>query len=204
MENFGQKPAEHANHKRGCPKCAGRNKTNEDFIEQARQIHGDKYDYSKVEYKKWNEPICIICPEHGEFWQSPNKHLNGHGCWECRDSKLEKEVQVLLEGEKIRFEKQKQFEWLKYKKPQYLDFYLPEYNVAIECQGEQHFNEVTYFSAVTLKERIILDKNKYDLCKEHGIKIIYYTKFKNKCKDKEHTYAFNQNELIEEIEAIEI
>ena len=48
--------------------------TNETFKERARQIHGDKYDYSKVEYGKNNkEKVCIICPEHGEFWQTPNR-----------------------------------------------------------------------------------------------------------------------------------
>ena len=57
--------------------------TTEEFIEKARQVHGDKYDYSKVEYKKAQEKVCIICPEHGEFWQKPYNHLNGNNCPEC-------------------------------------------------------------------------------------------------------------------------
>ena len=85
-----------------------------------------------------------------------------------------------------------------------MDFYLPDHNIAIECQGEQHFNEIKHFSAVTLEGRITLDENKYDLCKKHGIKIIYYTKFKNKCNNEKYTYVFNKEELIKEIEAIEI
>lgn len=56
---------------------------NEIFIEKARKVHGDKYDYSKVEYIKASEKVCIICPVHGEFWQTPNQHLNGHGCAKC-------------------------------------------------------------------------------------------------------------------------
>ena len=55
--------------------------TLENFIEKAKKIHGDKYDYSKVEYVNNRTKVCIICPEHGEFWQSPNKHLHTkYGC----------------------------------------------------------------------------------------------------------------------------
>lgn len=49
--------------------------TTETFVELAKQIHGDKYGYSKVEYKNSNTKVCIICPEHGEFWQMPYDHI---------------------------------------------------------------------------------------------------------------------------------
>lgn len=68
---------------RSCPVCNNRVFNNEVFIEKARRIHGNKYDYSKVEYKKANEKVCIICPEHGEIWQTPQKHLDGCGCKKC-------------------------------------------------------------------------------------------------------------------------
>ena len=61
--------------------------TTEIFIERARQVHGDRYDYSKVDYKKSSEKVCIICPEHGEFWQIPNNHWSGHGCPKCNKAK---------------------------------------------------------------------------------------------------------------------
>ncbi len=54
-----------------------------DFIKIARSVHGDKYDYSKAEYKGNSEEVCIICPEHGEFWQSAGNHLKGFGCKQC-------------------------------------------------------------------------------------------------------------------------
>lgn len=58
--------------------------TKESFIAKAREIHGDRYDYSKVEYKRCDEKVCIICPEHGEFWQTPSCHFNSVvGCPEC-------------------------------------------------------------------------------------------------------------------------
>lgn len=53
------------------------------FINKAKIIHGDKYDYSKVLYKKAIEIVIITCPEHGDFEQTPNSHLNGSGCKVC-------------------------------------------------------------------------------------------------------------------------
>lgn len=50
---------------------------NSTFISKAILVHGNKYDYSKVEYINNHTKVCIICPEHGEFWQTPNNHLNG-------------------------------------------------------------------------------------------------------------------------------
>lgn len=58
-------------------------KTTSQFIADAKAIHGDKYDYSKVEYNGNKNPVCIICPTHGEFRQTPNTHLKGSGCRHC-------------------------------------------------------------------------------------------------------------------------
>lgn len=60
-----------------------RRKTNEEFISEARKLHGDRYDYSKVEYKNNGTPVTIICPDHGEFQQKPWVHLMGCGCQKC-------------------------------------------------------------------------------------------------------------------------
>jgi hypothetical protein len=58
-------------------------KTTEEFIEDARKAHGEKYDYSKVEYVNNNKKVCIICKEHGEFMQLPRIHTGGFGCPKC-------------------------------------------------------------------------------------------------------------------------
>lgn len=80
---FWQKPANHLQGQ-GCPACGNvKQKTTEEFIKEARKIHGDKYDYSKVQYVNNKSKVCIICPEHGEFLQSPAHHLNGFGCPKC-------------------------------------------------------------------------------------------------------------------------
>ena len=57
--------------------------TTEEFIVRAKEVHGDKYDYSKVEYVNSTTKVCIICPKHGEFWQKPGNHMKGHGCARC-------------------------------------------------------------------------------------------------------------------------
>ena len=81
---FWQKPNAHLNGQ-GCPNCVKNKKlTLESFIEKANEIHNHKYDYSKVEYKNSTTKVCIICPEHGEFWQMPSDHLRGHGCQMCK------------------------------------------------------------------------------------------------------------------------
>jgi hypothetical protein len=53
------------------------------FTEMAKEIHGDKFDYSKVEYKSYSTKVSVICPHHGLFLQKPNCHLSGKGCPEC-------------------------------------------------------------------------------------------------------------------------
>jgi len=80
---FEQKPSLHLTG-HGCNTCGGSNKkTTNEFIEESIEIHQDKYDYSKVEYKNCNEKVIIICKEHGNFEQIPKDHLNGHGCIKC-------------------------------------------------------------------------------------------------------------------------
>ena len=95
----------------GCSKCSGNcKKNNNDFITKAKNIHGDKYEYSKINYINSRTKICIICPEHGEFWQTPNSHLSGCGCPECKKNfHKTKEIFVLLSkqihGEKYDYSK---------------------------------------------------------------------------------------------------
>ena len=62
-------------------------KTTDEFIKDARAVHGDRYDYSKVEYNGNKVKVEIICPEHGAFFQAPAKHLSGQGCPKCSRKK---------------------------------------------------------------------------------------------------------------------
>ena len=177
-----------------CPECV-RQETGdrcrmsyEEFIRKANAIHENKYDYSKVEYINTETKVCIICPEHGEFWQTPHSHLKGGNCPKCQTSHLEEELTNIFINKNINFEIYKKFKWLG---RQSLDFYLPQYNIAIECQGRQHFEKVNAFGGeegfLKTQER---DKRKYDLCKEQSIKLLYYTH--------EHYDTFLGEELIKE------
>lgn len=80
---FLQTPNDHLN-VCGCPECGKISKkkyTLDIFKKKAQEIHGNKYDYSKVNYTGMNNKVCIICPEHGEFFQTPNNHINNKkGC----------------------------------------------------------------------------------------------------------------------------
>ena len=57
--------------------------TTQEFIEKAKQLHNDKYDYSKTVYSTSRDKVIIICPEHGEFEQKASSHLLGSGCPKC-------------------------------------------------------------------------------------------------------------------------
>ena len=149
----------------------------EEWITSARKVHGDKYDYSKVEYVNYDTKVCIICPEHGEFCQTPHKHLSGSGCPKCNLSHLERSVMNYLDENGITYDYQKRFKWLG---RQSLDFYLPDYNVGIECQGEQHFFPVDFagkgveWACQQFDKLIKRDKRKKTLCEEHGVKLLYF------------------------------
>lgn len=80
---FEQTPTAHVLAKHGCPMCNGRNLTTKDIIEKFVSVHGDEYDYSRVDYKKMHEKVDIICKEHGLFRQTPSKHILGQGCPKC-------------------------------------------------------------------------------------------------------------------------
>lgn len=89
---FWMTPSAHINkQKQGCPKCAGKYRSTETIISEFNKIHCGKYDYSKVIFRKMHEKVCIICPEHGEFYQTPSKHINGQGCPKCG---LEKRAEI--------------------------------------------------------------------------------------------------------------
>lgn len=76
-------------HFSGCPICKGKKiseskkDTKQIFIKKAQKIHGDKYDYSLVEYMNSKTKIKIVCSKHGIFEQTPNNHLKGSGCPAC-------------------------------------------------------------------------------------------------------------------------
>ena len=174
------------NHLKGqnCPKCAKeelrqrQQKSTSIFINEVNTIHNNKYDYSKVEYINNKTKIEIICPIHGTFKQIPSDHLRGKGCPHCKTSKLENELAQFLQ-EYFNIERQKKFKWLK---NQSIDIFISNINVAIECQGEQHFMPIDFankgeeWAENNFKRIKELDENKKILCEIHNIKLLYFGK----------------------------
>lgn len=180
---FEQIPNKHINSKQGCPQCCHNYKTTKNiFIQRAKKIHKNLYDYSLVDYKGVDNPVKIICQEHGEFEQTPYKHTTRkQGCPICNSSKGEKYIAFLLDFFNIKYEREKTFDDLFGCNNGLLrfDFFLSEYNICIEYDGEQHFrlngllNEDQFDYLKTHDDL----KNKY--CKDNNIKIfrISYKKF---------------------------
>lgn len=92
---FEQTPNNHLKGQ-GCKKCASIKfskkyvKTTNQYIKDVKEVHGDIYDYSKVEYKGAHEKIIISCKVHGEFKQQASAHLKGQGCPKCAKLKQSK------------------------------------------------------------------------------------------------------------------
>lgn len=185
------------NHAKGdrCPLCgAGKRRTTNDFIVLANEVHGNKYDYSLVEYKSAKKKIIIICPIHGEFKITPDQHLGHHkqGCPKCKASKGEREIyRVLVKTGITNFICEKQFESCVApgtNLPLRFDFYLPDHNLLIEYDGQAHYKKVNYSGSLTenemksrLKRTNQLDKIKdqYAIDNEYDLLRIPYWKFSN-------------------------
>ena len=176
--------------------------TTELFIDRARKKHRDKYDYSKVEYENTDTKVCIICPEHGEFWQTPHHHLGGSGCPECgRNDLSEKKLTDIICENFDNVIKQYKPDFLRVNgKPQSIDIFLPEYNVGVEYQGRQHFVPIPRYGGIEEYEKTIeRDERKFNKCKDHGITIFYFS-YEKEIPDTYLNKVFvNETELINNI-----
>jgi hypothetical protein len=173
---FDTKPCNHINNSSGCPKCnGGVLKTGEDFIRNAKKVHGnDRFDYSKVNYVRSNQKVIIVCCKcGGNFSQKPNSHLNGNGCPQCLEFSGERTIRLFLEENKIDYVSQYAPKGLKHRRQLKFDFYLPSYNTIIEYDGQQHFRPVLafggekHFKLTKLRDGI---KNKW--CADNNVNLI--------------------------------
>ena len=174
-------PDNHLNKKSGCPLCKGKRirntitqKAANSFIEKAKQIHRDKYDYSKVKYIDAHTKVCITCPEHGEFWQTPNNHLRGQGCPKCREYKGEAQISEFLKAHNIEFQTQYPIEYEgNIKGFTYIDFYLPQHNIFIEYNGMQHYIPVEHFGGeLKFQQQKKRDQYVRNYCIENNIQLL--------------------------------
>ena len=180
---FEQTPDVHLD-SHGCPKCSHPSKisTIEEFVQKANNIQNSKYDYSLVKYIGAHKKVIIICKKHGEFLQKPNSHLDGQGCPVCNNSKGEENITQFLKENNINFEYQKSFDNCKNKHSLFFDFYLPEKNMLVEYDGEQHYHIFNHFGG---KLKFENQKNNDKIKTEYAIKNNYkllripYTERKN-------------------------
>lgn len=162
----------------GCPQCkrnmiTGRKrKTHEEYVEEVSYINPDIEVLER--YVMSLTPILHRCKIDGHEWYAtPATILSGHGCPQCQCSHGEKYIKKWCDNKNISYEHQKRFDDCRDVLPLPFDFYLPDYNVAIEYNGAQHYEEVEYFGG---KERFEVqqrhDKIKENYCKENGIPLI--------------------------------
>lgn len=160
----------------GCPKCGGKIIDPDEFQKNTY----NKYVKVLDKYEKMKKPLlcqCLINPEH-KWYAMSNNLRQGTGCPICKKSKGELRVKEVLEENEIKFTPQKYFEDCKDKNPLPFDFYLDDYNIAIEYDGTQHYFPTAFFTGdeeaakENLKYVKAHDKIKTKYCEDNGIKLI--------------------------------
>jgi very-short-patch-repair endonuclease len=161
-----------------CPKCAKFNSTEiskkdrDKFIEEANIIHNNRYIYDEVIYQTNKVKVIVICKKHGDFEVSPNSHLSQKiGCPVCKISRGEENITKVLCNFGINFIRKYKFDDCVFKNRLEFDFYLPDQNICIEYDGEQHFKEVSFFKN-NFEIGKIRDSIKDEYCRKNSIKLI--------------------------------
>lgn len=178
---FSQMASKHWNGE-GCKLCSKPVYDKESFIKEAKKrFTENEFGYDKVNYIDSHTKVDIYCNNCNDYFSiRPNDHLHMHGCPNCNKSLLEREVEKLLTENSITFIKQYSNDDLGRLK---LDFYLPNLNIGIECQGRQHFRPYSFFGGEkTFKKIRERDLRKKQACSKNGINLLYYS------HDKEDTF----------------
>lgn len=162
------------------------------------------FDNEKNKYDGVYTRLILQCNDCGFIWKTTTYTsfiTNQIKCVNCKNNwHLEKEMKYYLSKNNIEYEFQKRFDWLKNKIALSLDFYLPKYNIAIECQGRQHFMPVDRFGGEeAFKDTINRDIVKNKLCKENGVKLCYFTDNKKYNTFLGEKIIKNENDLISTI-----
>jgi hypothetical protein len=191
---FPQRPANHIKGA-GCPTCdlERKRKTTEEFIKDATKIHGDKYDYSKVDYITNIDEVEIVCPKHGSFFQKPTIHVNsGSNCPMCSPHAVMTKEEFIRASRKVHGDK---FDYssVKYNTarikvtiicPLHGPFEQVPYSHLVGngcgiCAGNAKFTQSEFIKKArdkhgelydySLVEYANVDTNVKIICKEHGV-----------------------------------
>jgi len=175
----------------GCRNCfrdhrgEGKIKGYDDLVERVQKITPSiKILTTKDEYIKQTDYLTCECAICGNIWKVAGTGLlNERGCPKCKESKGEKAVESFLSQSNILFEKQKKFRGCKYKYLLRFDFYLPQYNMCIEFDGEQHFTGI--FKGREINQTIFLkDEIKNQFCQYNGVQLLRIPYFEKENIDK--------------------
>lgn len=164
---FYQNPRSHIKGMVGCSGCHGMNISTPEFVERAVQVFPDsRWNYSEVEYLNMKDKVQFICPKHGPFHQSPEKHLLGKvGCFSCQST-----GSSIVEGMFTEFISSLGVEFLPRKRELFanprmeVDIWIPSKKVAIEFNG-------LYWHSSKFKSSKY-HANKYKAAKEAGIRLV--------------------------------
>lgn len=162
----------------GCPNCSlikgsqVQRLTKEQFINNSIKVHGTFYDYSKAEVIDYNTKVCIICPKHGEFWQSPRKHYGDKcGCPKCASSHGERLICQILNDLNINYQYQ-----VKIKNPYNDNNFIIDFkidNIIIEYNGQQHYTPVEHFGGeLRFQQQKQRDEYLKRYCEDYNIKLL--------------------------------
>lgn len=180
--DFSQLPVKHLAGN-GCASC-GKERMGEAlskgtlaFLEAAKIIHGDEYDYSKMKYTNAGGKVVIGCRTHGDFVQAARKHLMGQGCQQCnKSSTAETLISRSLEGTSLAYIPQQAFDGCRYKRKLRFDFaiYRGEKMVGlVEYNGPQHYRPVEFWGGAenfdVVQKR---DAIKREFCEREGIPLL--------------------------------
>ncbi len=164
---FEQRPDNHF-HGFGCSKCSGlKRHTIVSFTDKAKEAHGDRYDYSLVEYVNIDTKVKIICPIHGIFEQRPHDHFfpNSNGCPKCvkhiscQEMEFANYIKSVYSGTIITNTRKIIY-------PYEIDVYLPDINKAFEYNGE-------YWHEEGVRKPIGYHQMKTDRCASKGVELMH-------------------------------
>lgn len=143
----------------------------DEFIERANKIHNHKYDYSNVEYESYQKHVLISCPEHGDFWQLPQYHIqNRNGCPSCAGTHLQYEIYNFINGltcDTIINNSRSVIY------PEELDILVPRLSIAIEVNG-MYWHSFNHVESNMERNRHV---HKLDKCIDKGISLIQIAEY---------------------------
>jgi very-short-patch-repair endonuclease len=167
--DFTQLPSHHLRGS-GCPKCGDEQVgiksriTQEEFIKQSNIIHNNKYDYSKTKVQGSHKYLTVICPTHREWDVLQTNHLSGYGCPKCLHKAEGRICEYILKKNILIRE-------FKIESKRY-DFFLPDFNLIIERDGEQHYKDIQIRgAAIKVKAQQTNDRLKTKMAKDAGFKL---------------------------------